>query len=338
MTRLELAAGDTEITATVRTQRERGASFFAFERAPDLAGVPGVFADYDSAGAGGDSSLADPANRADYTRVWSVPGNERGVAFWYRAGYTEGGVRYVSPARRFVSPLGPSVAMIEVTLVHNAYDHDVTATVVVGDPKKPDLTIALPGSGAATSSDWVSGVSTTGNVSWTFRVPVPAGAASSLLPPTPDRPWTLRVQEGGYLNRSGRVTSFRLTYHWPHHEVVYEGDPVPQQTVEGGTVSVTIPNNLVGVGEARRPGLRIGPNPVRAGSEIRFAADVPLTTEVRIFDLTGRSVGRVALAPAGDSASGAWTTRDAGGHPLTPGIYLARLSSGEHFRLVVLPR
>jgi hypothetical protein len=49
-----------------------------------------VFAAYDSVAAGGDSSLAGAANRATYTRAWSVPGGERGATFWYRAAYTEG--------------------------------------------------------------------------------------------------------------------------------------------------------------------------------------------------------------------------------------------------------
>jgi len=206
--RIELAAtGPAEITATLRTQRERGAPYFALERAPDAGGSPGVFAAYDSVAAGGDSSLAGAANRATYTRAWSVPSGERGATFWYRAAYTEDGVRYTSPARSFVSPQGPSLATIEVTLVHNAYDNDVTAEIVVGDPDAPDLTIPLPGSSAAVASDWVSGLSATGNVSWTFRLEVPAGPAAALLPPRPDRPWTLRVHEGGFLNRSGRVES-----------------------------------------------------------------------------------------------------------------------------------
>ena len=91
--------------------------------------------DFDSVAAAGDSSLASVSDRTTYTRTWSVPGGERGQTFWYRAAYTEGGVRYASPSRSFVSPLGPSVAFLEVTLVHNAYDNDITASVVVGDPQ-----------------------------------------------------------------------------------------------------------------------------------------------------------------------------------------------------------
>ncbi len=154
-----------------------------------------------------------------------------------------------------------------------------------------------------------------------------AGPASALLPPTPSRPWTLRVQEGGYVNRSGRVTACRLLYHWPNTDVEYLGGPVPQQTLEGGTVSVTIPSGVVGVGpEIPGTGLRFGPNPANAGSEIRFVREGEGPSEISIFDLGGRRMARVLLAPAGDSASGVWAALDARGRPLAPGLYVARLT------------
>ena len=337
--RIEIAAtGPAQITTTLRTQRERGAPFFAFERAPDWGGVPAAFAGIDSVAAAGDSSLAGAANRTAYTRVWSVPEDELGATFWYRVAYTEGGVRHVSPARRFTSPIGSSLATIEVTIVHNAYDTDVAAAVVVGDPSHPELTVPLPGSGAAVASDWVSGVSATGNISWTFRVEVPAGSAASLLPPNPHRLWTLRVQEGGYLNRSGRVQSYRLVYHWKHGDVAYDGSPAPQQTIEGGTVSVMVPSSAVSVGPVTEPpGLRFGPNPARAGSEIRFVRGGAIPGDVQIFDVHGRSVARVPFTPAGDSSAAVWRARDGRGRQLAPGVYLVRISTGERLRLVILP-
>jgi hypothetical protein len=253
--------------------------------------------------------------------------------------YTEDGVRYASPARRFESPVGPSAATIEVTLVHNAYDNDLDASVVVGDPEDPDLVLPLPGSGAAVASDWVSGLSTTGNVEWTFRIEVPADAAVGLLPPTPGRPWRLLVQEGGFVNRSGRVTSYHLTYHWQHGDVEYEGGPVPQQTIEGTSVSIAIPNALVGVEDGIATSrLRFGPNPARAGSEIRFVHEGAASAGLQVFDLHGRAVGRVPLTAAGDSAVGVWRARDARGQALAPGLYVARLTTGERFRIIILPR
>jgi len=110
------------------------------------------------------------------------------------------------------------------------------------------------------------------------------------------------------------------------------------QTIEGGTVGVVIPNAAVAVGPGAVPaGLRFGPNPARAGSEIRFARGGSARCEVWIFDLHGRNVARVPLEPAGDSSAGVWSGRDGHGKPLEPGIYLARLTSGERLRLVILP-
>ena len=44
-----------------------------------------------------------------------------------------------------------------------------------------------------------------------FSVDVPGGGGiSSFLPPSPDKPWRLDVTEGGFLNRSGRVTAWQF--------------------------------------------------------------------------------------------------------------------------------
>lgn len=350
--RLELAAsGPAEITAVLRTQRERGAAHFVFERAPDLAGAPGAFAPYDSVAAAGDSSLAGPVNRTSYARVWSVPEPERGMTFWYRIACTEDGVRWSGPARAFTSPVGPSVATIELTIVHSAYDHDVTGLISAGNPAPgPALpaassgattayTIPLPGSTAAVASDWVTGESTTGNVSWTFRIEVPAGTAESYLPPTPANPWWLRVDDGGYVNRSGRVTDYRLTWHAPGGDQTWVGGPLPQPTLEGGKVHVAVPQGVVGV-EPPVPSsaFRYGPNPVTAGRSVAFALPRAPRGDLLVFDLAGRQVGRAPFVPGAAGVVARWEARDAGGEPLPSGVYFARAGAAAFARLVVLRR
>src|SRR5262249_46795591 len=134
-----------QVQATIRTQREMGATYFVFERAPDVNGAPGEFAPIDSLPATGDASLADARNRAAYTRTWSVPNGARGLALWYRASYTEGGSRWDTPARRVVNPSGPPLATIQATIVHNAYDNDVVADVTVNGGA--GATSAMPQSG-----------------------------------------------------------------------------------------------------------------------------------------------------------------------------------------------
>ena len=174
--------------------------------------------------AAGDSSLADGTNLQSYTRAWSVPGNERGVSFWYRVSYTEGGVRYDGPSRRFASPVGTAIATVEVTVVHNAYDTDVDGEIEVGGSERgagsASAWSSAPATSAAVACDWVTGASATGNIAWSFAIPIPEGAASSYLPPEPGQPWRLKITEGGFLNRSGRVTNYRVIWHAPGDQIV----------------------------------------------------------------------------------------------------------------------
>jgi len=344
--RLELSKTATTVGAVVRTQRERGAANFVIERAPDLAGVPGSFAPYDSAAAAGDSSLADPANRAAYAFTWTVLAGERGTPFWYRVAYSEAGARVVTAARRFESPLGPSIATVEVTLVHNAYDSDVDAMIQAGagssalGPGRPEsgLTWSLPGSSDAVSSDWVPGVSTTGNVSWTFRIEIPDGPASAYLPPDSSHPWWISVAEGGYLNRSGRLSDFRLIWHSPGGDVTYTGGPTPQQTIEGGTIHAAVPQGIAAVDGTPKPqaGLSFGPNPVRSGEAVSFAIAGTAARELAVYDLTGRRVARVPFAASAGGIRATWSTRDAAGQPLPAGIYFARAGRGLMARVVLV--
>jgi len=338
--RLQLEPSASTIAVQLRTQRERDVTSFDFERAPDVAGSPGAFAVLDAVAAAGDSSLADLTNRRVYVRTWSVPGSERGMPFWYRVAWTEGAIRMTTEARRVVSPVGPSAATLEVTVVHNAFDEDVDATIQVGNPGDPPaFSWSLPGSSAAVSSDWVDGTSINGNVAWTFRIEVPTNA-NSWLPPSPSAPWWLRVTEGGFLNRSGRVTQYRLIQHTSGGDVVYAGGPLPLTTIEGQTVAATLPANAVGVGPtaASTRSLRVGPNPARLGSVVEFSAGAQAGGDVEVFDLEGRRVARVAFGRSDGARRALWALRDQRGQPVRPGVYLARSTSGGSVRLVVLSR
>jgi len=350
--RLELTATDDAIDATLATQREMGAAYFVFERASDAGGVAGSFAPYDSVGASGHSSLAGADDRAVYARNWSIPLGERGQTFWYRVSYTEGGVRWDGPARPFTSPLGPPAATLELTIVHNAYDHDLAGDIVVGPSSDlrtslsggnatvSQLHIPLPGSSAADSSDWANGAAATGNVAWFFSVPVPHGAADAWLPPSGSAPWQLRVTEGGYLDRSGRITAMRLVWHGPSGDVTYDGGPLPVQTLEGQTAYAMAPWSLASVNtpSAPHPDFGSAPNPVRAGDAVVFWSGKREAGELRVYDLNGRQVGHAALARASDRTVSHWSARDAAGQPLEPGVYFARMGNQAGYRVLVLKR
>ena len=344
---LDLSASATAVQAVLLTQRERGAAVFRFERAPDEGGTPGTFAAVDSVTAAGDSSLASAVNRTAYARSWTVPEEERGVAFWYRVSFDEGGAHDQSHARRFTSPSGPPVATIELVVVHNACDHDLVGNVTAGGASGnlsgttasggPSFT--MPGTSAAVSSDWVTGTSTTGNVAWTFHIDVPPGSAEAFLPPSTSTPWVLRVSEGGYLNRSGRITGFRIVWHAPGGDVTYEGGPMPLVTVEGSSEMASVPQTTLGVGPG--PGasaVRYGPNPVAAGGTVTFAVPGAPQKGLEVYDLAGRRVAGLDFAPSSGGAVATWQTRGPSGHPLPAGLYVARVGDGAAVRVVVLGR
>ena len=345
--RLMLAGAGETIHAELWTQRERGTAHLVFERAADLSGVPGTFTPIDSVPAAGDSSLADPLNLTAYPRTWFVPEAERGVTYWYRAAWTENGVRFASPARRLGSPLGPSVGMIEVTIVHNAYDGDVEGVIEAGisapqssNPSGASVSLPLPGSTAAVETDWVNGISTAGNIARTFRIDIPAGSAEALLPASTSTPWFLRVTEGGLLNRSGRITRFRVTRYDEDGDQVTIGGPIPRQTIEGSTTTISAPPVLLGVDgpSTSAPGLRVGPNPARAGQALTFVTRARPAGPLAIFDVIGRRVAGAPFVPTGDGQWQArWVSRTPDDVPRASGIYFAR-SGAQSARFVLLPR
>lgn len=337
--RLTLGVTPTAVLATLSTGRERGAGAFVFERADDVAGAPGSFAPFDSVTAAGDSSLADSTSVTPYARAWLVPLPEAGQRFWYRVAYTEGGVRWVTAAQPCTSPGGPSVATVHATIVHNAYDSDIEAVLQIGGPGAGGPQIALPGSSAAVASDWLNGSSATGNQAWSFRIEVPAGAADGFLPPDATHPWLLRVSDAGSPIRSGRIADFEVVWHSGGGDQVFVGGRVPTQTVDGRTVTVVVPEATLDVAPiAGRPGLRLGPNPIRPGGIVRFASSGSAEGRVRVLDLLGREVASVPLMPGGSGWSADWSARDAQGRDLSPGVYLARLGTGRATRLVVIGR
>jgi len=262
-------------------------------------------------------------------------------------------VRYSGPARRFVSPSGPSLATLDVTLVHNAYDTDVDAVITPGsgaatttsrsgsDPRDttPAPTFHLPLSSGAVSSDWLPGNAAAGNIEWRFRIEVSDPAVSSWLPPDGTNLWMLSVAEGGDPARHGRVTSYRLTWHSSMGDVIYDGGPIPQETVEGGTVYASASQAALDVGPPNAGrALRFGPNPVPAGGTVSFSTATPQAGPLAVFDLSGRRVGSAAFAAGAGAFEARWSARSGAGEPLAPGIYFARLARGPTLRIAVVGR
>ncbi len=335
--RLALAGDDESVLATLWTGREGGPAHLVFERAPDAGGAPGAFAPVDSVAAAGSATLDGPLSVNEYARTWPVPAPERGQRFWYRAAYTFAGGRHPGPAVAFTSPGGPREATVEVTLVHDALDSDIDATIRAGQSGAGGPVFELPGTSGAVASDWVDGSSLTGCQAWTFRLAVPAGSAAAFLPPATGTPWTIQVSDGGSLSRSGRLAAFRVTWHSPGGDVAFDAQHLPLQTLEGGTIQASIPTPVVDAARLVGPGApRVQPNPARAGRLVRLKLSASAGEEARVFDVTGRELARVRLAPTPEGREGEWLARDARGRALPAGIYLVRGRASGVARLVLL--
>jgi hypothetical protein len=75
------------------------------------------------------------------------------------------------------------------------------------------------------------------------------------------------------------------------------------------------------------------PNPFNPSTTLRFALPAAGRARLSVYDATGR---RVAVLVEGELAAGwhqaVWDGRDASGHALASGVYLARLEAGSEVR------
>lgn len=73
-----------------------------------------------------------------------------------------------------------------------------------------------------------------------------------------------------------------------------------------------------------------GPNPARGGGVLRFQLPDSRRVQIEVFDASGRRVARLADGVMSAGAhSVTWSRTDDAGRRMGPGVYLARLSSGD---------
>lgn len=332
--RLVVRPDATELDVEVWTQRERGAAHFVLE-SRCASGGPCTFAPVDSAAAIGDSSLANPVNLQRYAFSIPVKSIEYGTQRDFRVSFTENGVRHDGPWTRVTLPAGPPMARIEWTIVHNAFDTDIDAALEIGGTElAPLVSIPLGGTSSAVASEWVDGIAALGNVAWTFHVPIEAGAA-----PAPGQaPWRLRISEGGFLNRAGRVTEFRVVDLGPGG-TTHIGGPTPRQTLEGQTWWIASPQATTATDRADAdPGLRYGPNPVRGGQRVSFATANDPQGPLEIYDLAGRRLAATPFMREGELWRAEWRAVGAAGRTLPAGLYFARIGTLPARRIAVIDR
>ncbi|TPW14318.1 MAG: AprE2, partial [bacterium] len=216
---------DGHIDVTWVTQREYPFLGFHVYRAPDVGGAPGTL----------------------------------GNTYWYRIEWIDltstAHPELPAPA---IYGFAPRVATVFYRIVHNAPDNDLFVRVGTDAMYMP---------GSLGSADFeVQGLSEGLQDSAVVLLPVPANTGTStigtiehywsigftvadnlggFLPPTVSHPWFLLVTDGGFVNRTGRVSGFSLfvndspgsaggTLYLTNHQ------PMPQPTIEGGAAPVTL--------------------------------------------------------------------------------------------------
>ena len=245
------------------TQREYPFQGFNLYRAPDAGGAPGTFAKLNTSlfAPTGSPNLQGVPNRHVYPYADSDPNLVPGNQYWYQVEWVDlGSTGHLEPPVAVAYGTLARVATAYYSIVHNTVDNDLTVRVGSDLDYDPgglggaDFEILGPGESAQDSALVVlpstvppnTGTSTVGTIEHFWSVGFKQGdGAEAYLPPTQAHPWFLNVMDGGYVNRTGRATSFSLFVNDSPGSAggttyVTDHQPMPQPLIEGGEVAVTL--------------------------------------------------------------------------------------------------
>jgi subtilisin family serine protease len=325
--KVEWDDGSGTVGITWSTQRELHLTGFHVQRAPDVAGSPGLFATVTSVPvpAIGPGTLAG-TNRTTYT--YDDPAPVGGI-FWYRLITTGGAPVDVSPPKsvRTEAPVGLAV----VTLSHNTPETDLTVTVGSGlYPPSPEWSKGLTRYDAVAATLPNPQTAADDNIRYTLVKPLYAGdGAGAHLPPSTSHPWFLNALESGDPARSGALNAFEIDTGAGNF---VSDTPTPKATTEGGATALWIPEAaLSGVEDDTRsfavPALSARPNPFRGTTRIQLRLDATERVRLSVLDVQGREVKVIldqVLSP-GDYGYG-WDGGDNRGRTRAAGHYYLRLA------------
>ncbi len=245
------------------TQREYPFLGFNVFRAPDVNGAPGAFVQLNALpiSPAGHSGIQGLGNRTTYTHSDASPELTLGQRYWYRVDWIDLlGAAHPEPAVPAAYGTLARIATAYYRIVHNAVDNDLLVRLGSDLDYEPgnlggaNFEVLGPGESSQDSARVIlptgvpanAGTSTLGTIEHYWSVGFRQGdGAEPYLPPSMARPWFLRVVEGGYINRQGRVTAFSLFVNdapGSASGTTYTTDhaPMPQPTIEGGIVPVTL--------------------------------------------------------------------------------------------------
>ena len=355
---------DGKIDMTWVTQREFAFQGFRVYRADDTNGNPGTFTQITGSlvAPAGHSNIQGASNRTPYTYVDNSASLQLGHTYWYRLDWIDNSsAAHPQPPVPATYGQEPALATAHFSIVHNEPDFDLTITLGVShghDEQHPayfalgfpvaeaDSTVIHEPANAATA--------TVGYLErfWTYSIGASENIAP-LLPPSHTWPWFLKVDEGGYVNRSGRITSFSVFQHdtpgSPNGTLYVTDSVLPALTVEMQSTVVWIPDKAVSApGEGISMGgseLSAWPNPFADQSVIRYsignevALDANAPATLGLYDVAGRVVrvlSRETWSPGAKQTI--WDGRASDGRAVPPGVYFVKLQAGDVTRSMKLIR
>lgn len=239
------------------TQREYPFLGFNVYRAPDVGGAPGAFVQLNGSlilGTG-DPIIQGDDNRTPYLYADSDPTLTLGQQYWYQVEWVDLlSAGHLEPPVPAAYGTLARIATAFYSIAHNTVDNDLLVRVgsdLDYDPGSlgdADFEVLGPGETGQDSARVVlpsgvppnTGTSTIGTIEHFWSVGFKQGdGAEPYLPPSLSRPWFLYVKDAGFINRTGRVTSFSLFVNdapGSPSGVTYVTDhtPMPQPTGEFG--------------------------------------------------------------------------------------------------------
>ena len=344
---------DGEVDVNWWTQREYDFQGFNVYRAEDVGGSPGAFVQVNGSliAPAGSPVIEGASNRTLYTYV-DDSGLVLGNTYWYRIEWVDDGLAAnLEPAAPVVFGEQPRVATIRYAIAHNEVDHDLVVRLGSSfyDADNP-FWFTLGPTEAEQDSFYViepvnAGTSTIGSIEHYWSVGLSeSDLVGGYLPPSYATAWFLDVNEGGYINRFGRILNYSIFVNdFPGSEsgTLYESaGPFPYSTIEGERVTLWIPEYSPSSAPEDAlqagTGLRFaGVNPMRGHGTVRYsigpdaAARGAVPIRLTVHDAAGRLVRTLF---AGDREAGSyeaeWSGDDHAGRTVGQGMYFLRLDAG----------
>jgi subtilisin family serine protease len=214
------------IDVTWITQREYPFLGFHLSRAPDAGGAPGTFSRLTTTPIlpAGDPVIQGDDNRTPYLYPDGA-GLLLGQRYWYQVEWIDllGGLHLEPPVPVDYGELA-RVATVFYSIAHNAVDNDLLVRIGAdldynpGTLGQANYEVLGPGELQQDSARVLFDAgpantvpATIGSVEHFWSVAFNQGdGADPYLPPNASHPWFLHVTDAGFVNRTGRVTSFSM--------------------------------------------------------------------------------------------------------------------------------